>query len=117
MEKKHIFLIIIAIVVVAGTGLFLLNNSSESKCNDMYDKIRSAIEDANYCEVDSDCKTLILGGTYIDFGCYHFINSDIDESIFYEKMRDYADQCVEIINLCAPAPDAKCVSNKCVYVE
>ena len=86
-------------------------------CEDLYDEIRSNIEDANYCEIDSDCKTLVLGGTYIDFGCYHFINDEIDESFFYDKMRDYAMQCVEIINECAPAPDAKCVSNKCVYVE
>jgi len=140
MKKKHIFLIIITIVVVAGAGFWLMAKFSEPKstesttttpnqpitinqpsgnfnCEDMYEEIENDLDRANYCQSDSDCSVIMLGGWYVDFGCYHFINNNVDQEQFFAKMDAYKEKCSQIINDCAPAPDAKCVSNKCVYVE
>jgi len=140
MEKKHIFLIIIAIVIVARSSFWLMATFSEPKstqpvttipnqpitinqpsgnfkCEDMYDEIENDLYKSNYCQSDSDCSVIMLGGWYVDFGCYHFINKDVDQEQFFTKMDAYKEKCSQIINKCAPAPDAKCVSNKCVYVE
>lgn len=140
MEKKPIFSIIIAIVVVAGVSFWLMATFSEPKstqpmtttpnqpitinqpssnfkCEDMYDEIENDLDRSNYCQSDSDCSVIMLGGWYDDFGCYHFINKDVDQEQFFTKMDAYKEKCSQIINECAPAPDAKCVSNKCVYIE
>jgi hypothetical protein len=132
MEKKHIFLIIFAIVVVAGAGFWLMATFSEPKsiepitihqpsgnfnCEDMYDEIENDLNRSNYCQSDSDCSVIMLGGWYVEFGCYHFINKDVDQEQFFTKMDAYKEKCIQAINKCAAAPDAKCVSNKCVYVD
>lgn len=141
MEKKHIFLVIIAIIVVTGVVYWLTTTFSKPKstrpiitttpnppvtvtqppgnfnCKDMYDEIENDLDRANYCQSDSDCSVIILGGRYVDFGCYHFINKDVDQEQFFKKMDAYKEKCSQLINDCAPAPKAKCVSNKCVYVE
>ncbi len=115
MEKKHIFIIIASIFIVAGSGYFFLNQPLS--CQNQHDDIESEIDKANYCQIDSDCDILILGGSYIEFGCYHFINKEVDKELFYGKMQKYASKCSRMINECAPAPEARCVSNKCAYVK
>ena len=126
MEKKRIFLIITVIIVVVVAGFFLINQSqpititqppSSFYCEDMYDEIENDLDRANYCQSDSDCSVIMLGGWYVDFGCYHFINKDVDQEQFFTKMDAYKKKCSLRINDCASAPDAKCISNKCVYVE
>lgn len=59
----------------------------------------------------------MLGGAYIEFGCYHFINKNTDKNLIYAKMDKYSEKCSQIINMCVPAPNTKCVSNKCVYIK
>ncbi len=86
-------------------------------CEEMYNEIENDINNANYCEIDSDCDVLMLGGQYVDFGCYHFVNNTTDKDQFYKKMDIYGQKCGQIINECAPAPDARCVLNKCVYMK
>ncbi|MBI2530370.1 MAG: hypothetical protein HYW05_04470 [Candidatus Diapherotrites archaeon] len=89
----------------------------ESSCQSMHDEIENDIDESNYCSEDADCDVLILGGSYIEFGCYHFINKAIDKEPFYNKMDTYTRQCSTIIDLCAPGPNPKCVSGKCVSGE
>jgi hypothetical protein len=142
MWKKHIFLILITVFVVAAAGFWLINISSEPRysepvttttiqpvittetsgnfnCEDMYDEIENDLDKANYCLSDSDCSIIMLGGWYIDFGCYHFVNKEVDKNAILSKMRTYKEEmkCSQIIDKCAPAPDAKCISNKCVHVR
>lgn len=83
-------------------------------CQSMHDEIENDIAAANYCSEDADCDVLILGGSYIEFGCYHFINKGINKETFYSRMDAYTAECSEIIDLCAPEPNPKCVSGKCV---
>ena len=110
MNKKLLLFIISAIIVVA---IFLLLYQPLS-CQSLYNEIENDLDKANYCQTDSDCDVLILGGSYIEFGCYHFINKEVDKEKFYDKMSIYNQECSLIINKCAPAPISKCVSGKCV---
>ena len=86
-------------------------------CQEMYKEIENDINKSNYCKVNSDCDVLMLGGWYVNWGCYHFINKTVDKDQFYKKMDIYKQQCSKTINDCASAPSARCVSNKCVQVE
>lgn len=88
-----------------------------SKCSDIYDQIDNDLKNANYCEINSDCQVLSLGGPYIEFGCYHYINRKFSKDEFYERMEDYLEQCRGMIDECAWAPNAACVSGKCVEKE
>jgi len=86
-------------------------------CEDLYKEIDNDIINANYCKVDADCSILILGAQYVDFGCYHFINKEVDKNQFYKKMDVYNKKCSQSIDRCSPSPKATCVSNTCAYVE
>ncbi len=111
----RIVAIIIAIAALVGI-LFLLPDISPL-CKLMYNGIESDLEKANYCAEDSDCSVIMLGGSYIEFGCYHFINKNVDKNLFYDKMKEYVKFCSRMIDMCARAPNATCVSGKCVAVE
>ena len=121
MKSRLIFLIPAAIVIAFGVGYFWLNQGSINpggSCQSLYSEIDGDIKKANYCETDADCSTLILGGDYIKFGCYHFVNKDVDKQRFYDKMQGYVSQgCSDIINECAFEPEAKCVEKKCVVSD
>ncbi|MFH1404380.1 MAG: hypothetical protein ABIH11_08945 [Candidatus Altiarchaeota archaeon] len=91
--------------------------SGDFDCEELHGEIEGDLDNANYCQVDSDCGVIMLGGWYVDFGCYHFISREVDKEQFYAKMDAYKQKCSNIINDCSPAPEAKCVSSKCVYAE
>lgn len=88
-----------------------------NQCSQIYDQIENDLESANYCETDSDCQILTLGGPYIKFGCYHFINKKFSKEEFRSRMMEYYKQCGEMIDECAWASNATCVSGKCVEKE
>jgi hypothetical protein len=109
----YMFMIFTIVSAIAFFGLgFIL---PDSDCKSMYSDIEADLEKANFCENDSDCAVLMLGGEYIEFGCYHFINKDVYKEPFYEKMEKYRSECSTMIDKCAPAPNATCVSMKCVF--
>lgn len=124
MNKQ--FLLLILVIIVSGSFCFWNSQQTEEdnitplpfnenlSCEAMYDEIENDIDNANYCENDFDCDILMLGGWYIDFGCYHFINKAVDKDQFYKKMDVYKEKCSQIINECASTPNAYCISNKCI---
>jgi hypothetical protein len=116
MKKKYIFLIILVVIMVVGAVYFL---NKPLSCQNLYNEIENDLDEANYCQVDTDCDVIMLGGWYIDFGCYHFVNKEVNQNAILSKMETYKDKmrCSQIINDCAPAPDVKCISNKCVHVS
>ena len=89
--------------------------ANKTDCENHYNEIENDLDKANYCQVDSDCDVLVLGGEYVKFGCYHFVNKKVDKNKFYEKIKRYDQRCNNIINDCAPNPKPSCVSNKCVF--
>jgi len=97
------------------TTSFTINPLSENlSCKEMYDEIENDLDRANFCQTNSDCDSIMLGGVYVRFGCYHYINKNVDKELIYQKMDVYNKKCRNIINECASAPTAQCVSNKCV---
>ncbi|MBI2343440.1 MAG: hypothetical protein HYV02_03765 [Deltaproteobacteria bacterium] len=93
------------------------NSTSESACQRLNNEIENDLTKANYCQNASDCSVLALGGSYVEFGCYHFINKEVDKNKFYAKMQIYTQQCRAAIDRCVPAPKPSCVSNKCAFID
>lgn len=140
-NKKLIYGIFIIVLVIIVVGLFFSNKllnfptftppgqnitttppiitsfSENMSCGEMYNEIENDLDKANYCERNSDCNVIMLGGAYIRFGCYHYVNKDTDKEQIYQKMSVYDKKCRDMINKCVPAPAAQCISSKCVYVE
>lgn len=91
-----------------------ISNSAKSICEKLYDDIEKQLLKANHCNIDSDCKILLLGGRYIEFGCYHYINKKTDEQNFFQNMEIYEKKCNKMIDKCMPTPNPICVAGKCV---
>lgn len=85
-----------------------------NECDTMYKNIENIFEYANYCSVDSDCKSIQLGGAYVEFGCWKYVNKSYDADVIFEQLDEYVSTCTTPINKCAQAPQAVCRENKCV---
>lgn len=83
-------------------------------CQQMHDEIENDLTNANYCQTDTDCEPITLSSVYVVFGCYHYVNKEIDKEQIYNKMDKYIAKCSRIIDKCATAPEAKCDLGKCV---
>ncbi len=136
-NKKIIFVVLIFVLAITVIGLAILLKSPITptptvpsaqnppiisplsqgmSCEEMYNEIENDLDNANYCEKNSDCAVIMLGSVYIKFGCYHYINKNVDEEQIFQKMRVYDKNCRSMINKCLPAPEAQCVSGKCVTI-
>ena len=90
---------------------------SPQKCKALHREIENDLKNANYCQEDSDCRTLELGGPLVEFGCFHFVNKNVDTSEIYKKMIIYSQRCSDLIDDCSAAPLPKCVDRKCIMAE
>ena len=81
MKKSLIIVVAIAIIVIITVSSFFLFRPSS--CKLMHNEIDYNLKESNYCAQDSDCDVIMLGGTYIEFGCYHYINKAIDKQKIY----------------------------------
>lgn len=104
--------LLMSIMVFVCSGLALAMDKAQCKAE--YDQIDSEIKAANFCEVDSDCKVLELGGHLIEFGCYHFINKNTDKDGLYKKLNKHLENCLVMINDCERGPMPVCINKKCV---
>ena len=92
--------------------------SQNLSCKEMYDEIEQDMDNSNYCETDTDCDFILLGDNYVKFGCYHYINKNVNEELIFQKMNIYnKNRCSSIINRCAPTPKAQCVTKKCIAIK
>jgi hypothetical protein len=78
---------------------------------------RESFQKANYCSEDQDCKAIQLGGPYVEFGCWKYVNKNYNTDEIFRKLEDYIKNCPNEINECMPAPEAVCRENKCVSIE
>lgn len=91
------------------------NPTDKKECKELYDEIENELDEANYCEKTSDCDDIVLGGGYVEFGCYHYINKDVEKNLILNKMENYSKNgCIQMINKCAPVPEAQCYQKRCV---
>lgn len=138
-SNKKLFIviavIILAIVIVSGAGaayyFFYMQEPdtadtviqpetppiASKSCDEWYNEIEQSFEDANFCQEDSDCTSMRLGGKAIAFGCYKYINVETDTDSINEEIKTYYTDCSKVINKCAPAPDPVCIDNKCIAQE
>lgn len=91
---------ILGVLVIGLVVIFSNTNESD---------IKSAIEKANYCEIDSDC---IDAGGKCPFGCYNYVNKNEVNQIS-KLLKSYNSKC---IYGCVSPPTAICENNKCKEV-
>jgi hypothetical protein len=115
---SRIAVLIILLVFSAGGSAFS-EPASQDECGRLHDEIENDFKKANFCETDKDCKVIRLGGWYIDFGCYKFVNSATREDELFDKIERYKDKlmCSGKINDCASSGKPVCVNKKCVSKE
>jgi hypothetical protein len=86
-------------------------------CQTTYDQIEQEFENANYCEQDADCKTIQLGGPYIEFSCYKYVNQQTNQTRLLQEIQEYDKKCDRAIDDCAQAPKPQCTNKKCTPAE
>ena len=87
---------------------------SSPNCEIWHDKIEEAFINDNYCNTDSDCQAIPLGGRLVEFGCIHYLNKNITTSSVYATLNVYAKQCTNKIDKCAFNLDTVCRASKCI---
>jgi len=79
-------------------------------CEEKKEAITLAIEQANYCEADSDCKLFQPGG----FSCYVYTNQSFDSSTVLQRVNDYGKVCPFAAYKCAQLEHSpSCIQGKC----
>lgn len=108
------FILIVTIFVFTKNDTFA-GEASTAECDALHDEIESDFKKANFCDTDSDCKVIQLGGWYIDFGCYKFVNIATREDELLAKIEKYKDvmRCSRKINECMSPGKPVCVNKKC----
>lgn len=100
MNKKIIIgIIIFSVLITSVTIFFPYTKVKESN-------IKSAIEKANYCIVESDC---VDAESKCPFGCYVYVNKNEVEEIS-ELIKSYDSKCVYD---CVSCPTVICENQKC----
>ena len=133
MLKKPLRFIIIGIItllLIAGVTIMLLAKNDQlpefiannpivkgATCTQLYHEIDQELKNANYCETDADCDSIMLGGRYVAFGCSHYVNKSLDQEAMYDKMDIYEEKCDQMINDCVIPATPSCVAGKCVYYD
>lgn len=107
-------LITVTIFVLAKNNIFAAE-VSKAECDALHDEIENDFKKANFCNMGSDCKVIRLGGWYIDFGCYKYVNIATKEDEFFAKIEKYKNimKCSGMINECMHSRAPVCVNNKC----
>lgn len=88
---------------------------TKPSCDALEKVIKSQIEVANYCSVDADCAIEQFG--VCPFGCYNFVNQNVDTSAIKNLLGAYTSRCPECVYKCTPPPlpeERRCRGNKCV---
>jgi len=112
MKNLNILIILIILVGLVGGG-FLVSKMKKVSCDKLEEQIFTLLEQANYCDADSDC--IVEGGGGCPFGCYHLFNKNADLTKIDEGMQKFSD-CFYCVYECIEAPTAeeiKCINHKC----
>lgn len=77
-------------------------------CEAKQEAINLALEQANYCEIDSDCKFFQPSGF-----CWAYVNGALDNSVILQRIQDYGKSCTIPEFKCIRKGKAVCVQRKC----
>lgn len=114
MERKiKLGLILLVVLIGTASALYGISRSGAQER-----EINRLLDEANYCNVDSDCA--VLNTTVgCPFGCYNLGNKDADitkiDSLWeaYQKQRS-GTFCVYSCIISPTPEEIKCVNSKCV---
>ena len=112
-------LLAIITMVTMHSNLAFTEIASQAQCEQFHDEIENDFKKANFCEKDGDCKVVQLGGWYIEFGCYKYVNTSTNEGELFDKIHKYKDEmkCSEKINDCMKSNEPVCINKKCASKE
>jgi len=136
-QKMLLGLVIIVILIGIGSVMYLnyasffeplnrpplapsIEPPTPDNCSHLETQIKDLIDQANYCDNDSDCT---FGGTEFilcPFGCYVLVNKDVDLNEIERGVKQYSEDCGGCVYECPydPAPDdIKCINNKCTDIR
>ncbi len=119
--------IIVILIILVGGGTFIYQYywpktepqpiSFSNDCNELIRQVSNLVEEANYCNADSDCT--ISTETTKFCGCWSLINKNADLSKIkegnekYNKLNCPILMCAECM-LTPQQEDIECVNHKCV---
>lgn len=86
----------------------------QNNCESFPKQVEHALDEANYCNKDSDCKSISLG---CPFGCDNLININEDFDAVQKAVKKYAENCNTCVYRCAAPPTKEeiiCKNNKCI---
>ena len=85
-------------------------------CEAKREAIELAFATANYCTADADCRDIPLGGKAVQFGCWKYVHRAYDIAMLSQRLAEYTNDstCNQLIDECAPVPQARCVRGRCV---
>ena len=112
-----VFLVLVMLLSACGQSPGIptdTNGFTEELCTKRYAEIEQQLRDSNYCTSDEDCTTILLGSRYIEFGCYHYVNVEVNKSAIFDKIAEYEITCSDVINECTATPSPVCRGGKCV---
>jgi len=121
MKKIYIISsIIILAVLIIGISVFYKTKKQivfSGDCNQLITQINGLVEEANYCNADTDCEISTEATKFC--GCWGLISKNTDLSIIKEGNEKYGKlncptlMCGECM-LIPQQGDIKCVNRKCV---
>lgn len=98
--------------------LFSACSTAELSCEQIETEMKNSLNEANYCEIDSDCTILELSFEYNKIGCFHLGNKKIKLHPFEKLGNKYRenDCLIKISEFCTypSLEEIKCVEGKCV---
>lgn len=103
--------------ILVGFILLSILTSGCSNCERTEADILRQIDEANFCDKDSDCLLLSLG---CPFGCYKLVNRNSDHSLITEAIKKYNFDCTRCVYDCDRDPtveEIKCEKNKCIDIR
>lgn len=118
--KKNIRILLIILVLIIG-GILFWQFQLKVDCDKLEEQIFTLLEQANYCDVDSDC--IVEGGGLCPFPCYYLVNKNADLTKIDESMEKFSKNCFYCVYECMESPTVeyiKCKDNKCddtLYLE
>ena len=100
MNKNNIIFVVLCVLVLfVVSSIYFYPNFKEAS-------IKSEINKANYCQIESDC---VDAGGKCPFGCYNYVNKNEVQRIS-NLINSYDSKCVYG---CIECQKAICENNKC----
>jgi len=97
-------------IILLGAALLVLTGCSAQATEE--ESIRTLLEAANHCEVDSDCAVVT---SVCPFDCYALTHRS-QSGVIAAMLQDYQNRST-CTNSCVPVPHVACQAQRCVFAR